>query len=280
MKLDSGKLLFSKLHLLLLGSALVLIAPLAAQRMGTASVPKKRNDFDLSRMRMAVFNPREIRWGDPVENLQAGIQVDEATGMLGCWFRNASTNELTVCTYTWQWQDNYQLLQVRSNDMWLSPRKTVGYRPDLSGIGPRADQLMKAPAGAVLGRMPITYQLVALPADASGTLKHNALEAGGSLGPVHLADLLAFDMPADTLTQSRVVVRLVCQSLRPQPFAVVSAPVVIDGRALLALRAKGAAPYPYKTQGQSVEEHRIQTESFLLLLAQSPQKESPVGQKP
>ena len=280
MKLDAGKLLFSKLHLLLLGSALVLIAPLAAQRMGTASVPKKRIDIGLSRMRMAVFNPREIRWGDPVENLQAGIQVDEATGMLGCWFRNASTNELTVCTYTWQWQDNYQLLQVRSNDVWLSPRKTVGYRPDLSGMGPRADQLMKAPAGAVLGRMPITYQLVALPADASGTLKHNALEAGGSLGPVHLADLLAFDWPAETLTQSRVVVRLVCQSLRPQPFAVVSAPVVIDGRALQALRAKGAAPYPYKTQGQSVEEHRIQTERFLLLLARSPQKESPVRKNP
>ena len=78
-----------------------------------------------------------VQWGKVSRGFQLGVELEETAGVIHCWLRNATTNNLEINSCALGRWDSLQLLIRSSNTMAILPR-TTSARRGYEGIGPSA----------------------------------------------------------------------------------------------------------------------------------------------
>jgi hypothetical protein len=89
-------------------------------------------------------NEDKLRWGEAMDGFQMAAILDKANGLVHCWIRNATTNEISVAV-----DCEFRQLRMQESTNWMGLE--VGTYPwcIASGIGPRSEKIQ---AGQIIRR--------------------------------------------------------------------------------------------------------------------------------
>jgi hypothetical protein len=91
-----------------------------------------------------VANEDQLQWGETVDGFQMTAVLDKTNGLVHCWIRNATTNEMSVAV-----DCEFRQLQMQESTNWMGLAAMAYPMCSASGIGPRSEKIQ---AGQIVRR--------------------------------------------------------------------------------------------------------------------------------